>query len=464
MTAIDKIEPVACYCRVSTSEQKLHGISIDAQKAKLQTYADTHNMKIVEWYIDEGVSGRKLIKNRPQLQRMIIDAEQKKFSRILFITLDRFFRSVGEYHEAMKRINPVIWTATEEPYDLSSANGRMLLNMKLTVSELEADQGGERINRVNEYKVTTGQPLTGNMPFGFKIVTDENTKRKKIIKHPEQKEIVEDLLDYIFTYQSKRKAVEYLRNKYNVNLCYSSLSRLLKKTLLCGEYRGNLNYCEAYLTREQFDKLQEITTRNVRENTQKRDYIFSGLITCPVCGNNLAGTILSSQRKGGKTYRRKIYRCQGAFKSTGCTFKKIAYENTIQKKLLLNIEQYLDQAKIKSFEISEGTAVMKYNIDDLHAQIDRLNYSWTTGKIRKVEQYEKQYDELMEKLAEAEAERNKTEVQDYSHIEEILKSGWKEIYNALDDEHRQAFWRSFIKKIEINWTTDVKEITNIVFF
>ena len=89
-------------------------------------------MKIVEWYVDEGVSARKLIRNRPELQRMIQDAEKGKFDRIIFIKLDRFFRSVAEYHECMKRISPVVWTTTEEEYDLTTANGRMLVNMKLS--------------------------------------------------------------------------------------------------------------------------------------------------------------------------------------------------------------------------------------------------------------------------------------------------------------------------------------------
>jgi DNA invertase Pin-like site-specific DNA recombinase len=125
------VELVAAYIRVSSQEQKLHGVSLPAQVQKLQQYADEHNMKIVEWYKDEGVSGRKLIRKRPELQRMIQDAEKKKFERIIFIKLDRFFRSVAEYHECMKRISPVVWTTTEEKYDLSTAQGRMLVNMKL---------------------------------------------------------------------------------------------------------------------------------------------------------------------------------------------------------------------------------------------------------------------------------------------------------------------------------------------
>ncbi len=79
------VELVAAYVRVSHQEQKLHGLSLDAQRMKLEEYAKEHNMKIVEWYVDEGVSGRKLIRKRPELQRMIQDAEKRKFERIIFI-------------------------------------------------------------------------------------------------------------------------------------------------------------------------------------------------------------------------------------------------------------------------------------------------------------------------------------------------------------------------------------------
>jgi len=90
---LKKIERVAAYVRVSHQEQKLHGLSLDAQKMKLTEYAEKNHMKIVEWYVDEGVSGRKLIRNRPELQRMIHDAEESRFDRIIFILM-LFFNGI----------------------------------------------------------------------------------------------------------------------------------------------------------------------------------------------------------------------------------------------------------------------------------------------------------------------------------------------------------------------------------
>lgn len=465
MNRLRKIERVAAYIRVSTQEQKLHGISLDAQKAKLIAYAKANGMKIVEWYMDEGVSARKLIKKRPELQRMIQDAEKGNFDRIIFIKLDRFFRSVAEYHECMKRISPIVWTTTEEKYDLTTANGRFLINAKLAVAEMEADMASERVNLVNEYKASTGQPLCGNMPFGFKIVPDPSTGRKKIVKDPEYADILEDVIQFFLTHQSKRATGNYLRNKHHITMGYQNICKLLANPMLCGEYRGNPNYCEAYIDKATFEKMQQLGKRNVKTNTE-RAYIFSGLIICPVCGRKLAGIVHRAKNHQGKRYLYKKYNCAGFSHDNRCTFNKVVNENTIERMMLDNIEKYFEDAKVRSAEVtdSDSEKPLKYNIEEIHSEIDRLNYSWQKGFIRTVEQYEKQHTELMEKLEKAEAEQVTVTPKDFSKVEAILHDGWRTIYDNLDDTYKRAFWRSFIKSIEINWTTDVKEITKVNFF
>ena len=460
----NKIESVAAYIRVSHQEQKLHGLSLDAQKMKLTDYAEKHNMKIYDWYMDEGVSGRKLIKNRPELQRMIIDAEAGLFTRIIFIKLDRFFRSVAEYHECMKRIEPVLWTTTEEEYDLSTANGRMLVNMKLTIAELEADQTGERIDLVNDYKVQTGQPLSGSVKFPWMIVKVDG--RKKIVKNPETIQMTEDLLQHIWTHQSKRAATLYINTKYGTDYSYNSIASLLDNTMLYGEYRGNENYLapeERYMTKEDFVKMQGFLKRQVKTNTA-RDYLFTGLITCPCCGWQLKGTIVTNRMKSGNLLYYKKYRCQRRSNRGTCDFNKNISENTFERLMLDNIEEYLADAKIRSAEIEEAIPQLPKNkVSDIQAEIDRLNYSWQKGRI-KADKYDKDYDALMAKLEEAKAEVVEVVKKDFSNAEAALAGGWKEIYNALDDAHKRAFWRSFIESIEIEWTTEVKRITKINFY
>lgn len=462
------VELVAAYVRVSTQEQKLHGLSLDAQKMKLTEYAEAHNMRIVEWYVDEGVSARKLIRKRPELQRMIQDAEKGKFQRIIFIKLDRFFRSVAEYHECMKRITPVVWTTTEEKYDLSTAQGRMLVNMKLTIAEMEADMAGERVDLVNEYKVSTGQPLSGSQPFGWIIAKDEQTGRKKIIRDPDAEQALRDVLDFYMKHQSKKKALVYLHTKHQVSMSYNSLCDLFKNPMLYGFYRDNPSYCEAYVDKETFDRLQEIMKRNVKDNTaEHRAYLFSGLIKCPECGCLLKGNVQVKRGRDGETmYRYKRYRCGKNRRDAACGFNKSISENVFEKLMVANIEKYMEEAKVASAKVSDSDSVKihEYDIDEIYERIDRLNYSWNTGKIRTVEKYEADYAELMELLEKAESERSNVQIKDFSKIETILHSGWEAIYNNLDDAYKRAFWRSFIQSIEIDWSTKKKEIKRVNFF
>ena len=462
-----KIERVAAYIRVSTAEQKLHGLSLDAQRMKLQQYADNHGLKIVGWYVDEGVSGRKLIRRRPELQRMVHDAQKGLFDRIIFIKLDRFFRSIAEYHECMKIISPVLWTATEEEYDLTTANGRMLVNMKLTIAELEADQTGERIDLVNEYKVQTGQPLSGSTPFCYMIATDEKTGRKKIVKNPEYEELTYDLIQYLLVHQSKRQSMYYINRKYGTCFEYKTCMELLKNPWLYGEYRGNPSYIEdPYIDKKTFDKIQEVMLRNVRQTVSNRCYIFAGLIRCPECGRILkSGTTDNNGKRGEDAY--KIYRCNYRHIQKQCGFNRIVYERTIEKMLLKNFEVYLNDAKVRSAEVSAlPVKKAKPDIKKIQGEIDRLNYSWRTGKIANVEDYERDFEELKAKLEEAQMDEPEVP-QDFSAIEEALGGDWRDIYNMLDEEHKRSFWRKYIKSIEIDWSVagrGNKKITEVNFF
>lgn len=462
------IESVACYVRVSTQEQKLHGLSLDAQKEKLKDYAEKHNLRIAEWYLDEGVSGRKPIKKRPEMQRMIRDAQTGKFQRIIFIKLDRFFRSVAEYHECMKLIDPVVWTATEEKYDLSTANGRAFVNMKITIAELEADQTSERIKLVNEYKVKSGLALYGAQSFPFCYTVSkpaENERNKYVIKTPEYKDVMMDAIEHVETNRSIRGAMTYVNNKYDINISYNALTKALRNEMICGCYQGNPNYCEAYITRERFENLQKIIALNPR-TTVNRSYLFAGLIKCPDCGWRMTGTTHTTRKPSGKRYVYSHYRCNNARTNGNCNFKKVVRENTIEHILLEKLGTFLEEAKERKFLIeAENSKVSKYNLEDLQAELDRLNYSWQKGRIKDAEEYDRKYDSLMEQINAATEEIvHLSDEPDYDRIEEILVAGWQEVYKELDDEHKRAFWRTFIEELHIDWSGEEKKITDIKFF
>lgn len=447
------MERVACYIRVSTEEQKLHGISLDAQTDKLSEYAERHNLTIVAWYKDEGVSGRKLIRKRPELQRMLNDARAKKFDRILFIKLDRFFRSVAEYHECMKLIDPVVWTATEEKYDLTTANGRAFVNMKLTIAELEADQTGERIKLVNEFKVKSGAPLTGARCQGLAYTIINANGEKKVVPDPETKDMVADMLNHFITYQNKSSLIRYVYDKYGYS-CTNSVNTLLKDTKLYGYYRGNENYCEPYIDKATFDRIQDILKNNsLKKAASGLTYIFSYTIKCPLCNHKM---ICCSNKKINK-----YYRCNESALYKKCSYNKYIPEPMLENELLASFEDY-----VRGYCISHGSVMDNHDanqnitekrINEIRLEMKNATTAFLKGRIPEPE-YDRLYNELELELKELEKQTQPIEARDLTIYEDLLKSDWKEMYRALTEVNKRAFWRKYIKEIHITEDRKIKEI------
>jgi hydroxymethylpyrimidine pyrophosphatase-like HAD family hydrolase len=208
-----------------------------------------------------------------------------------------------------------------------------------------------------------------------------------------------------------------------------------------------------------FDKLQTIIERNPRNSQNEHSYIFSGLLHCPLCDRRLKGSFNIS--RGRRYYG---YRCDKSAQDKECKFRTIVFENTVEKMMLSRVEEYIEKQEIGNIEISEKERVANtVDVEALKAELDRLNYSWQKGRIKSVEEYDKKYDALVAKIEEAESAVPDAPP-DFSHIKAILSDGWEAIYKAMDNDHKRAFWRSFVTDIYINNNKGRKEIKDIKFF
>lgn len=445
---MEKITRTAAYIRVSTLEQKLDGLSLMAQEMKLNEFAEANNLKIVEWYRDEGVSGRKRIKMRPELQRMLSDAQEGKFERIIFIKLDRYFRSVAEYHECQKQLNDcgVTWTATEEKYDLTTANGRAFVNMKLTIAELETDTTGERINIVNDYKLKKKEPLTGSMPQGYMIVTKEG--RKQIAKDKEKESFVQDFFETLAQTHSIRKTGTTMNEKYGFSYSYNMYRNMAKNRLYTGIYRNITDYCPAYITTEEYNRFQSILSQNIKSTQKHRVYLFTGLLVCPNCNRILTSTY--AKRPNGDHYL--IYRCSRTNRSKLCDYRTTPSEIRIEKYLLEHVEQQLKDY-IRNVEISEAEPKKtKHQADKskIKEKIRRLNVIYLAGG-KSDEEYQEELKALNEQLKVAEEEAADMQPKNIEPLKEFLSNGLnREIYDSLTRAERRLLWRSLIDRIHFD--------------
>lgn len=298
-----KLERCAIYIRVSTAEQMMHGKSLEAQREYLEAYAREHNMVVAGVYADEGKTARKELKKRKAIHALLEDVKAGKIDVIIFWRLDRWFRNLSDFYKVQDILDEyhVRWISTSEPgINMETRDGRLQLNVVLSIGQNEVDTTSERIKFVNEASIRQGKLIFGdaNMGYGYKSGTVDGVKC--MIKDPEREEAVNAFYQYFFKHQSKTGALKYIQENYDSDFSYSSMRTLLSSEFYKGTYRG-APYCPAYLSTEDWDRLQKISDKNIKVNRSNRVYLFSGLIYCPNCDNLLSGCGCSSiiNRKTG---------------------------------------------------------------------------------------------------------------------------------------------------------------------
>lgn len=442
-----KVIRVALYIRVSSEEQVRHGYSLDSQRKRLIEYCREKKYKIIGIYADEGKSARTKLKNRKQLLELIEDAKNNEFDRIIFWRLDRWFRNVSDYYKIQDILesNKIDWECTDEEYNTTTSNGRLHLNIKLSIAQNESDQTSDRIKFNFNMMVKNGNVIVGKqgMPLGYTIGGEK--RAKKMIKDKETEEITIDMWDNIKLTGSIRKTLMYINNKYNLKICYDSMRHYFMNTKYYGCYKGIENYCPPYITKEEFDEVQKLVKRNVKCN-KRHEYIFSGMLVCEICHKRLAGCTTVCINKNNEKHKYPSYRCNRRYQGL-CTYSKKPVEKTVENYLLNNIETELNKYILELKEISEKKEKLPtYNIDTLRRKIDRLNDLYIDDKITK-DKYDFEYDKIQELIANI--NENKDNKKDYTYLKEIINSNALDIYNRLSNENKRMFWKEFIDYIII---------------
>ena len=134
--------PAAIYARVSTLNG---GQDPTMQTRELEEYCQRRGWEVFDCYIDNGVSGKK--DSRPQLNRMMQDAHERRFSVVVVWRFDRFARSVSHLLRALETFNAlgVQFVSLSEQVDTSTPTGKMVFTVLGAVAELERNLIVERV-------------------------------------------------------------------------------------------------------------------------------------------------------------------------------------------------------------------------------------------------------------------------------------------------------------------------------
>ena len=446
------------YERVSTEEQAIRGYSIGTQIDNLTEYCEKNSLKIVDHYTDEGISGAKPPMKRPALKRLLEDVEAGKIDIILFTKLDRWFRSVKEYFKVQEILDKrgVQWKAIHENYDTTTANGQMAITIFLAVAQNERDKGAERVLAVLKNKRKNKEACFGgpHKPMGYMKQKDEEGI-VRLVKDPEEEQMTQEFWNILVKQNNLAAAVRHMNNVYGVSKSHKTWLRIARSPFYCGMWDGIEEFCDPYVSMEDWLMVQEMADRRRQDTRAKGVYLFSGMIRCPECGNILCGTYKHNVRKGEK-YRYQSYRCR--FKWTTCEYKHSPSEKKIEKYLLKNLRTLLEN-EITAAEIEKAKPKPKpkTNIKALKERLRRLNVTYMAGNIDD-DEYLKEDAELKALIAKAEQEAPPPE-RDIEPLHEILQTDFEKLYLTLTDEEKRRFWRGIIKEIVF----DNKDIVDVIF-
>lgn len=135
---------VALYPRVSGHEQE-DNYSIPEQIERMQKYCDARDWMVYKIYTDSGFSGANI--ERPGMQQLIKDVENKKVDMVLVYKLDRLSRSQKDTLYLIEDVfekNGVAFASITENFDTSTPFGKAILGVLAVFAQLEREKIKER--------------------------------------------------------------------------------------------------------------------------------------------------------------------------------------------------------------------------------------------------------------------------------------------------------------------------------
>ena len=401
----------AAYVRESTEEQG-QGFSPDAQRQALAKFAAENDLTIVGEYCDFH-SGWRKADGRPEFQRLMADAAERRFDVVLVFHTSRFARNQVEarrYKALLRerlgiRVVSVTQPMGDDPNDPSSFLAESIHEMfdeYYSVSLSFWTRAGLA------EKARQGH-LVGTIPWGY--VRDPATK--DVLPDPERAPLVLAMFERYATGQESDRTIAEWLNAKGVTTARGrrfgadTVREMLLNASYCGyvcglrdtsrEIRGRH---EPIVPEELFDRVQEIRSwraRIVKGGRPSEEYLLRKLLYCERCGARMQGT------RGSRAQCRR-YRCGTRRRGGDCT-QTIVQAEPLEEQIVDWLRGFQPDGDLRAHVVDALTAAARDQGEeparrrDLLAQLNRLQDLYVMGDLTR-----SQYV-LRRQLLEQEVER-----------------------------------------------------------
>lgn len=265
---------IAIYIRVSTLDQAREGYSLEVQEKTLRKWCDDRKYEIFDLYADKGISGKD-IEHRPDMNRLLKDANVGKFDIVLFWALSRFTRSVSDLYSTMEKFQKwnVDMVSYTEAFDTSTPMGRAMIGIVGVFAQLERELTSERVSAAMAERALQGKRTCSEI-LGYDLDGKDSFK----INEKEAEYVRFCFEEYLLRKNLSEVACEAnkhgFKGKRGKIPTAWSIQKILTRTQYCGFntflgeiYKGNY---ESIVDVETFNKVSTLLKRQGKITGRKR--------------------------------------------------------------------------------------------------------------------------------------------------------------------------------------------------
>lgn len=162
----NRVKSVVAYCRVSTDQQAESGLSIEAQREQLVSFAIASGLELVGLFTDAGISGAKDENERPGLREALAAITEGRADALVVSKRDRLARDMslaGYIETTIRRAGGELIVLDEQ--DVSPIT-RCVMQM---VAQIERELASQRTRLAMKALRDQGKHC-GSTPYGYEIV------------------------------------------------------------------------------------------------------------------------------------------------------------------------------------------------------------------------------------------------------------------------------------------------------
>ena len=220
----ENVKPTSArgYVRCSTVEQESEGNSVETQKSRIYEYCQKKGLTLVKFYQDIGITGATI--DREQLN--LLSEEIGENEIVVVTSISRLGRNLGDAIKFRKdnlRTKNCELRCVDTDIDFSTPSGELVLNMMLSVSEVERANISSH-TKANMKKLVEEGKWRSQPPFGWKFAS----KTLPLEKEPGQQEVLQEILTMYEKGMSLNKISKTLNND-GKNSCLKNNKKIQKE-------------------------------------------------------------------------------------------------------------------------------------------------------------------------------------------------------------------------------------------